>query len=124
MITILPARTKLVDSTASGHCKDETPPRHIPVRRRSLCCSRRLEDPYSGKESGYPPCQRLPVHDQCRHECNCQHTVRRIYSHIPRMFDLRGTFLRPPVAVLGMVSTLATKTHKTLHHAETDEIMV
>ncbi|KIJ16745.1 hypothetical protein PAXINDRAFT_180062 [Paxillus involutus ATCC 200175] len=30
----------------------------------------------------------------------------------------------PPNAVIAMVSTLATKTHKTLHHAETDEIML
>jgi len=30
----------------------------------------------------------------------------------------------PPVAVIGMVSTLANKTHKTLHHAETDETMI
>lgn len=30
----------------------------------------------------------------------------------------------PPVGVLAMVSTLATKTHKTLHHAQTDETMV
>jgi len=37
------------------------------------------------------------------------------------MFDI---FLSPPASVIGMVSTLATKTHRTLHHAETDEIMV
>jgi hypothetical protein len=30
----------------------------------------------------------------------------------------------PPVAVIAMVSTLALKTHKTLHHAETDEFMM
>ncbi|KAF8557334.1 hypothetical protein OG21DRAFT_1475599 [Imleria badia] len=30
----------------------------------------------------------------------------------------------PPVAVIAMVSTLANKTHKTLHHAETDEFMM
>ncbi|KAI0329832.1 hypothetical protein GY45DRAFT_827575 [Cubamyces sp. BRFM 1775] len=30
----------------------------------------------------------------------------------------------PPNGVITMVSTLATKTHRTLHHAETDEIMV
>lgn len=35
------------------------------------------------------------------------------------------TFFRsPPSPVIGMVCSLATKTHKTLHHAETDEIMV
>ena len=31
---------------------------------------------------------------------------------------------RPPNGVITMVSTLSTKTHKTLHHAETDESMV
>ena len=31
---------------------------------------------------------------------------------------------RPPNGVLTMVSTLATKTHRTLHHMETDETMV
>lgn len=30
----------------------------------------------------------------------------------------------PPAAVINMVSTLATKTHKTLHHAATDEAML
>jgi hypothetical protein len=30
----------------------------------------------------------------------------------------------PPNGVITMVSTLATKTHKTLHHAETDEVML
>lgn len=30
----------------------------------------------------------------------------------------------PPNGVIAMVSTLATKTHKTLHHAETDETML
>ncbi|KIJ68942.1 hypothetical protein HYDPIDRAFT_80069 [Hydnomerulius pinastri MD-312] len=30
----------------------------------------------------------------------------------------------PPNGVITMVSTLATKTHKTLHHAETDETMI
>ena len=34
-----------------------------------------------------------------------------------------GAF-RPPNGVLTMVSTLATKTHRTLHHMETDETMV
>ena len=35
-----------------------------------------------------------------------------------------ATFRSPPVAVIGMVCTLANKTHKTLHHVNTDEIMV
>ncbi|KAG9318865.1 adenylate cyclase associated N terminal-domain-containing protein [Chiua virens] len=30
----------------------------------------------------------------------------------------------PPLPVIAMVSTLATKTHKTLHHADTDEVMM
>ncbi|KAF8447483.1 hypothetical protein L210DRAFT_849761 [Boletus edulis BED1] len=30
----------------------------------------------------------------------------------------------PPIGVIAMVSTFATKTHKTLHHADTDEIMI
>ena len=30
----------------------------------------------------------------------------------------------PPNGVITMVSTLATKTHRTLHHEETDETMV
>lgn len=30
---------------------------------------------------------------------------------------------RPPAGVLTMVSTLATKTHRTLHHMDTDETM-
>ncbi|KAG1877803.1 hypothetical protein DFJ58DRAFT_752768 [Suillus subalutaceus] len=30
----------------------------------------------------------------------------------------------PPNGVIAMVSTLATKTHRTLHHAETDEVML
>lgn len=31
---------------------------------------------------------------------------------------------RPPNGVIAMVSTLATKTHRTLHHVETEEVMV
>ena len=31
---------------------------------------------------------------------------------------------RPPNGVLTMVSTLSTKTHRTLHHLDTDETMV
>ncbi|KAH0827015.1 hypothetical protein J3R83DRAFT_4684 [Lanmaoa asiatica] len=34
------------------------------------------------------------------------------------------SFVRPPTAVIVMVSRLAAKTHKTLHHTETDEIMM
>jgi hypothetical protein len=30
----------------------------------------------------------------------------------------------PPAGVIQMVSSLATKTHKTMHHAETDETML
>jgi hypothetical protein len=35
-----------------------------------------------------------------------------------------NTWFRPPVGVLTMVGTLATKVHKTMHYCETDETMV
>lgn len=36
-VAVSPERAKLVDSTTSEHFKDETPPLHILIGRRSLC---------------------------------------------------------------------------------------
>lgn len=43
---------------------------------------------------------------------------------LPSVLTSERLFHRPPSPVILMVSTLATKTHKTLHHADTDETMV
>ncbi|KAG0705021.1 hypothetical protein DFH29DRAFT_908455 [Suillus ampliporus] len=49
---------------------------------------------------------------------------RYMINVVTSMFLLLPLKLWPPNGVIAMVSTLATKTHRTLHHAETDEIML
>jgi len=57
-----------------------------------------------------------------RHRCDCQHPP---VSSDFFLWDTRiDTTFNSPNGVIAMVSSLATKVHRTLHHIETDETMV
>lgn len=56
---------------------------------------------------------------------HCQHTVRTFkLSSWALCIWVSETCFRPPNAVISLVSHRSTKTHSTLHHAQTDETMV
>jgi hypothetical protein len=59
----------------------------------------------------------------CVPRCDCKHPVSPPKSFQTLIMALRRKS-RPPAGVIAMVSTLATKNHRTMHHAETDESMV
>jgi hypothetical protein len=63
------------------------------------------------------------VDAQHRDERNREHAVSNP-SMIQVLCTNTNTWFRPPVGVLTMVGTLATKVHKTMHYCETDETMV
>ncbi|KAI6113334.1 hypothetical protein EDD16DRAFT_1145811 [Pisolithus croceorrhizus] len=52
------------------------------------------------------------------------YTVRLISRYMINIVTSAIVNTPPPIAVIAMVSTLATKVHKTLHYAQTDETMM
>jgi hypothetical protein len=61
--------------------------------------------------------------DTQRH-CHRRNREYTVGDYCRYMEPSDGEKCSPPNGVIAMVSTLATKNHKTLHHGETDECMV
>ena len=118
----LPERTQLLYPGTSGHCQDKTSTHYLPVWRCALCRRWRFENLHRGQERRLTPRYRLPLYAQRGDQCDRKYSVSFVCLPICKMAKV--DMASPPVGVLAMVSTLATKTHKTLHYAQTDETMV
>ncbi|PFH52428.1 hypothetical protein AMATHDRAFT_74220 [Amanita thiersii Skay4041] len=74
--------------------------------------------------SGDVHCAAVGVFKTLRHKHKADVEIVNDFRYMVNVVTSAIVNTPPPVGVLTMVSSLATKTHKTMHHANTDETMV
>jgi hypothetical protein len=118
----LAGRAKLVHRTNAALCKNEKRSCIIFERRCSLCGCGSPEDTLEEQETYCTTTfGGLSLYDQCGHQ-----SVLKIHVLRSASILCLGAIVNtpPPSTVISMVSSLATKNHKTMHYADTDESMV